>query len=133
MTRNFSGAFLLVGGLLLATVTGFAHHSQSAEFDRNKPIEFTGTVKVIEWTNPHSYAQIEVKAPDGKVAVYRVECQAPNQLYRAGWRRDSLKPGTVVTFKGSRSRAANSMNVSGQMTMPDGKVAFQGPGPFGTK
>jgi hypothetical protein len=129
MRRVFFGAFLLVG-LLLSTAAGFAHHSQSGEFDRNKPIEFTGTVKAIEWTNPHGYAQIETKSPEGKVIVYRVEFQAPNQLYRAGWRKDSLKPGTVVKVKGSRSHSAESMNVSGTITMPDGKVAFQGSGPL---
>lgn len=130
MTGKLLVVFLVGGGLLLATATVFAHHSQSAEFDRNKPIEFTGVVKAIEWTNPHGYTRVEVKGPDGKILVYRVEFQAPNQLYRAGWRKDSVKPGTAVKFKGSRSRSPESMNVSGQLTLPDGKIAFQGPGPF---
>ena len=129
MRREFSG-FLVAVGILLSVFPGFAHHSQSGEFDRNKPIEFSGSVKAIEWTDPHGYAQIETKTPEGKVVVYRVEFQAPNQLYRAGWRKESLKIGLAVTVKGSRSRAADSMNVSGQIIMPDGKVAFQGPGPF---
>jgi uncharacterized protein DUF6152 len=125
MGRKWLGACLMGGGLLLATGTALAHHSQSGEFDRNSPIEFTGVVKAIEWTNPHGYAQVEVKGPDGNMLIYRVELQAPNQLYRAGWRRDSVKPGTVVKFKGSRSWHPQSMNVSGQMTLPDGTIAFQ--------
>ena len=129
MTRKLATAFLIGAGLLLAAAAALAHHSQSGEYDRNKPIEFTGTVKAIEWTNPHGYVQVEVKGADGKVSVYRAEIQAPNGLYRAGWRRDSVKPGTVVTFKGSRSRSAASMNVSGQITLPDGKVAYRGTGP----
>ena len=124
MRRKLLSALLIGGGLLLASAA-FAHHSQSSEFDRNSPIEFTGVVKAIEWINPHGYTQIEVQGPDGKVLVYKVEIQAPNQLYRAGWRRDSVKPGTVVKFKGSRSRNPQSMNVSGQMTLPDGTIAFQ--------
>jgi hypothetical protein len=130
MTRKFFSAFLVIGCIVLTTAVVFAHHSQSGEFDRSKPIEFTGTVKEIEWTNPHGYAQVEVKAADGKVTVYRVEFQAPNQLFRAGWRKDSLKLGTVVSVKGVRSRSADSMNISGQITMPDGKVAYQGQGPL---
>ena len=129
MRRNLLTVFLVGAGLLLATTAVLAHHSQSAEFDESKPIEFTGVVKAIEWTNPHSYTQVETKGPDGNVVVYRVESTAPNQLFRAGWKRDSLKVGTVVKFKGMRSRNPQSRNVAGAMTMPDGKVAFRGPGP----
>ena len=129
MKRNLLSAFLVGAGLLLATATVLAHHSVSAEFDANKPLEFTGTVKTVEWVNPHIYTQVEAKAADGKVTVYRVEGGPPNPLFRAGWRKDSLKPGTVVAFKGTRAKNPESMNVNGRMTLPDGKVAWQGDGP----
>jgi hypothetical protein len=120
---------LVAGTLLLGAATAVAHHSVSAEFDPNKPIEFTGTVKVVEWVNPHLYTQVEVKEADGKVITYRVEGGAPNGLFRNGWRKESIPPGTVVTFKGTRAKNPESMNVNGRMTLPDGKVAWQGEGP----
>lgn len=129
MKRNLFSAFLVGAGLVLATATVFAHHSVSAEFDANKPVEFSGTVKVVEWVNPHIYTQVEVKAADGKVTVYRVEGGPPNPLFRNGWRKDSLKPGTTVAFKGTRAKNPESMNVNGRMTLSDGKVAWQGEGP----
>ena len=129
MRRMLLATFFVAAGLLLGAATVLAHHSVSAEFDPNKPIEFTGTVKVVEWVNPHLYTQIEVKQPDGKVTVYRVEGGAPNGLYRNGWRKESVKPGTVVTFKGTRAKNPESMNVNGRLTLPDGKVAWQGDGP----
>jgi hypothetical protein len=129
MRRILLGSFLVAAGLLFASATVVAHHSVSAEFDPNKPIEFTGTVKLVEWVNPHLYTQVEVKAPDGKVTVYRIEGGAPNGLFRNGWRKESVKPGTVVTFKGTRAKNPESMNVNGRMTLPDGKVAWQGEGP----
>lgn len=132
MRRNLLPVFLVSAGLLLATGSVFAHHSQSAEFDRDKQVEFTGVVKVIEWTSPHGYTQVESKTPDGKTLVYRVEFMAANQMFRAGWRKDSVKIGTVVKVKGSQSRTAGSMNVSGEMTLPDGTVAFKGQGPAAT-
>ena len=130
MRRKLFSISIVAASLLLATMTVVAHHSVSAEFDNNKPIEFTGgVVKVVEWTNPHIYTQVEVKEADGKVVMYRVEGGAPNAMFRNGWRKDSLKPGTVVSFKGIRAKNPASMNLNGRMTMPDGKVAWQGPPP----
>ena len=129
MRRMLLATFFVAAGLLLGAATVLAHHSVSAEFDPNKPLEFTGTVKVVEWVNPHLYTQVEVKQPDGKVTLYRVEGGAPNGLYRNGWRKESVKPGTVVTFKGTRAKNPESMNVNGRLTLPDGKVAWQGDGP----
>jgi len=128
MTRNLLTVFLVSAGLLLASANVLAHHSQSGEFDNNKPLEFTGTVKAVDWTNPHGYVRVEVKDASGKVSLYKVEIMAPNGLYRAGWRRDSLKPGTVVSFKGVHARNPESPNVSGRLFV-DGKPMFQGQGP----
>jgi hypothetical protein len=128
MTRNLLTVFLVSAGLLLASANVLAHHSQSGEFDNNKPLEFTGTVKAVDWTNPHGYVRVEVKDASGKVSLYKVEIMAPNGLYRAGWRRDSLKPGTVVSFKGVHARNPESPNVSGRLFV-NGKPMFQGQGP----
>ncbi len=38
-----------------------AHHSISAEFDVNKPVKFSGTIKKVDWANPHIYTHVEVK------------------------------------------------------------------------
>ena len=127
MKRNLLSALLVSTVLLLLTMTATAHHSVSAEFDNNKPIEFTGgVVKAIEWTNPHIYTQVEVKDAGGKVTTYRIEGGAPNALFRNGWRKDSIKPGTVVSFKGHRAKNPESFNCNGQMTLPNGKVAWAG-------
>jgi hypothetical protein len=103
----------------------WAHHSVSAEFDQNKPVTFTGTVSKIEWTNPHIYTHVEVKEPDGKVVEYRVEGGPPNALYRAGWRKDTLKIGDTVTVSGLRAKIATSTNIGvANITTADGKRVF---------
>ena len=120
----------LAAFIALALVApAWAHHSISAEFDSNRPVTFTGTVTKIEWTNPHIYTHVEVKEPDGKVVEYRVEGGPPNALYRAGWRKDTLKIGEKVTVSGLRAKIATSTNIGvATLTTADGKRVFQNGG-----
>lgn len=125
MARRASIVSLAAAVIIALAAPAFAHHSVSAEFDEHKPITFTGTVKKVEWMNPHIYTQVETKTPDGKTIVYRVEGGPPNALYRQGWRKDSLKVGDVVTVKGLRAKIADSMNIGqATITTSDGRTMF---------
>src|SRR4051812_7361505 len=129
MTKLISGLAVLAIGTVIAVTPARAHHSVSAEFDTTKPVEFTGTVKKVEWTNPHIYTQVETKGPDGKMVIFRVEGGAPNALYRSGWRKDTLKPGDTVSVKGIRAKREDSFNVgNATITTADGKRMFAGGG-----
>src|SRR2546423_586610 len=104
MARSLLALFVLAFALLAVTAPAIAHHAVSAEFDRNKPITFSGTVKKVEWMNPHIYTHIESKDATGKTVVYEVEGGAPNALFRNGWRPDTLKIGEAVNVTGSRAK-----------------------------
>ena len=129
MKRKLSSIILGIGVLVCAAPI-FAHHSVSAEFDTSKRMTFTGTVKMVEWGNPHIYTQIEAKDDNGKVHVYRVEGGAPNSLFRSGWRKDSMKIGQTVTVTGNPAKNPESPNVGqATITTTDGKTVFSGPAP----
>jgi DNA/RNA endonuclease YhcR with UshA esterase domain len=116
---------LFAAGALLTGIPLAAHHSISAEFDTSKPIEFKGTVKKVDWMNPHIYTHVEVKDGQGKITVWKVEGGPPNALFRQGFREDSLKVGEVVSVKGIRAKAATSNNIgSATITKEDGSTVY---------
>jgi len=116
MARKFLSLLLGVG-VLVSAVPVVAHHSVSAEFDTTKTIKFTGKVTGINWGNPHIYTLVEAPDPaTGKTVTFRVEGGPPNSLFRAGWRKDTLKVGETVTVTGNRAKNPESMNV-GQATI----------------
>jgi hypothetical protein len=69
-----------------------AHHS-FAMFDRSKTVTIEGTVKEVQWTNPHVWIQILVKDAAGKNVEWSIESISPNYLARIGWKPSSVKAG----------------------------------------
>src|SRR5689334_24559051 len=121
MTSRISIALAAAAACMAFSCELSAHHSTAAEFDKSKPITFTGIVKKVQWMNPHIYTLIETKDADGKAVVYKVEGSAPNALFRQGWRMDTLKAGETVTVSGHRSKNDASMNVGdATITTADG-------------
>jgi hypothetical protein len=102
------------------------HHSFAAEFDRNKPIELTGTVTKVEWTNPHARIYIDVQEEGGKVVNWDFELGPPNGLMRQGWNRNSLQQGHVVKVNGFLSKDQEHVANARSVFLPDGRQVFAG-------
>jgi hypothetical protein len=85
-------------GLVLALWAGAAsaHHS-FAMFDQAATKTLVGTVKQVQWTNPHIWVQVLV--PDEKGGApqeWSIEGGSPNGLSRQGWRRSTIKEGDAI-------------------------------------
>jgi hypothetical protein len=120
-------AFLTAGfAILAAAVPVIAHHSFSAQYDRNKPHKITGPVTKIEWINPHARFYVDVKDESGKIVTWEVELGPPAGLMRRGWSRSSLKVGDSVTIDGFLAKDGSNMTNAQTVTLGDGKKVFAG-------
>ena len=113
-------------GLLLSAVRAPAHHAFAAEFDINKPIKLRGTVTKWELVNPHSWIHVDVKGPDGKVVGWMLEGGSPNSLFRMGFNKDSLPPGTEIVVEGYQAKDGSNRGVGANLTFADGRKLFLG-------
>jgi len=99
-TKLFTFATLIVAGAFSVGAPLLAHHS-AAMFDPSKSTEVTGTVKELQWTNPHIWIQVNVDkagAP-GTKEEWSFEGGSPNSLSRSGWKKTSFVPGQKVTIR----------------------------------
>ena len=126
MKRKLAAVLVLGASLVFTSAHLTAHHSFSAEYDSNQPITLKGKVTRLEWQNPHVYYYVDVAGDAGKVTNWAVEIGAPNGLYRQGWRRDSLKPGDVVTVQGFRAKNGKAHINGRSVVLQDGKKVFSG-------
>ena len=112
--------------LALAAVPGWSHHAFAAEFDAKQPIKFKGVVTKMEWTNPHVWIHVDVKQPDGTVEKWSIEAGTPNVLFRRGFTKQALLPGTEIIVDGYRSKDGSRRANGRDLTLPDGKTLFLG-------
>ena len=115
-------------GLWLAgtAVPLVAHHAFAAEFDAKKPVDFTGTITKMEWTNPHVWLHMDVKKPDGTVESWAFEAGTPNVLFRRGFTKASMLPGTKIKVEGYQAKDGTHRANGRDLTFADGRKMFMG-------
>jgi hypothetical protein len=123
MTRLYM-LLALVGFSLAVGHPVRAHHSEAAEYDSTKPVKVIGTIKAVEWQNPHVWFYVDVKDEKGGVTTWGFSGAPPGALLRRGITKDVLKIGALVNVEGSRARDGSN-NASGRsVTFADGRNVF---------
>lgn len=128
MTRAGMATAITGTSLALAGTAGpaAAHHAFAAEFDADRPVNFEGTVARMEWTNPHVWIHLDVDLPDGTTERWAFEGGTPNVLFRRGFTRRSLMPGTRVVVDGYQAKDGTKRANGRDLTFPDGTKLFLG-------
>jgi hypothetical protein len=121
---RFTGIIAALVALMAASAA--AHHSFSAEYDANKPLKLTGKVIEMRWSNPHAWIYINVAGKDGQVVKWAWETGGANALYRRGWRKEDLAPGTVLVIDGFQARNGSTTANATSITFTDGRRLFAG-------
>jgi hypothetical protein len=123
---------------LAVVAVGFAHASSSllahhsfAMFDTTRRVTVSGTVTAFEWTNPHSYIELDVPDESGTAKHWSVELGSPSILLQGGWKFKDLKYGDKVTVILSPLKNGQPGGLLSRITLPDGRVLGNGPIPAG--
>jgi hypothetical protein len=116
----------LAVSLVASLVLGFggiaaAHHSNAA-YDLDHPQTMEGTVKAVNWTNPHISFVIEKDAKNGEpAAIWVFEVSSPGVLTRSGWTKRSLQPGDHAVFRYAPLRDGSPGGFLQKVTLPNGQ------------
>jgi hypothetical protein len=114
---------LTAAAILAGSVPLFAHHSTTAEFDVTHRMTVSGTLKKIDWVNPHIVVFIDAKAEGGTgVTAWKFESNPPAWFRRVGVSRaDFAKAvGQTVTVEHNRAKDGSQYGYLLKITYADG-------------
>jgi hypothetical protein len=91
------------------------------EYDKEKPVEGTGVISKVEWTNPHMRVYVDCTDDKGVVTTWNLELGSPNSVIRRGWKPSDLKQGAKISFKGFGGRKVLTRAAADVLTLADGR------------
>ena len=119
--KTIIAVLAVVLALLHLAPPALAHHSFAVEYDKEKPVEGTGVISRVEWTNPHMRVYVDCTDDKGVVTTWNLELGSPNSVIRRGWKPADLKTGAKISFKGFGGRKVLTRAAADVLTLADGR------------
>jgi uncharacterized protein DUF6152 len=118
----FYKSVVIAAGLIASLSAPAAAHHSGAAYDFAHQRTMQGTVKTVNWTNPHITFVIESDATDAEPSREWVfEVSSPGVLTRSGWTKRSLQPGDHAVFRYAPLRDGNPGGFLLVVTLPSGQ------------
>jgi uncharacterized protein DUF6152 len=118
-------SLMLIGNLLLVSVSLFAHHGTFVSYDTKRPVTLTGVVAEYHFTNPHTQLYFDVTDDKGNVTRWAAEGPAPEIWVEAGWGKKrteaTLAPGTKITITLSPARNGKPVGAAAKIFLANGE------------
>jgi hypothetical protein len=96
---------LLSAGILLVSISLFAHHGDAGRYEENV-IVLTGTVVEVQLVDPHSIIVLDIPNEKGEMVRWQAELGGRNALAKNfGWNKSTLKFGDKLTITGRRVKS----------------------------
>jgi hypothetical protein len=116
------GAVLAVA---VAAPAALAHHS-FAMFDQAKIVTVKGTVKELEWVNPHSWLRVMIAdQATGKQLQWAFEMSSPGTMTRLGMTPETVREGDTVTVTYHPLKDGSRGGQFMQALLPNGQLAVR--------
>lgn len=134
MNTTAGRCWLALALAALLPVPVLAHHS-FAQFDTERTVELVGTMRALEWQNPHSWIWIDILKPDGSSETWGGEFGGgPSSLPRDGLTRSMIQPGDKITLTLYPARDGGKAGSVAKILLEDGRLlSFQRPMPAATE
>jgi len=80
----------------MAGAGAYAHHAVAGVYDLNKEMVLQGTLKKLNFTNPHVSIELTVPNSDGTTTDWILTTASIQNLTRQGINKTSMKPGEAL-------------------------------------
>ncbi len=111
---------LLTLAILLAPRPLLLAHHGASDYEKAQLFTIKGAVVDYELVNPHTEIVVRVTEEGHDPVDWRVESVSLNMMVRVGWKRDSLKPGDLVTVTGHPGKNGKPAMLLVKAILPDG-------------
>ena len=119
--------FAMLASFLITSSPALAHHGASM-FDMEHSVSVKGAVTDFEWANPHVMIYANVKDSQGNARKWAIELRgSPNVETKAGWTKETIKPGDKLTFVGHPAKNGSDNMRLEKVVLPNGMELYPDP------
>jgi hypothetical protein len=112
--------------MLLLTAPALLAHHGVPNFDMSRTVTVKGAVIDYLLINPHMEMRVKVTDDSGSSVEWNVEAVSLLMMLRAGYKRDTFKPGDMVTVTGHPNKEGKPIMVLVKVVLPDGREMLSG-------